>query len=82
MKAEEFCGHGYGPDALNALVTHLHRTFGVYEFRVDPSSRNKRAIKAYQKSGFVFEKHKNPIEKSDYSDTSIMIKRVKHRTWS
>ena len=76
MKAEEFCGHGYGPDALDALVTHLHRTHGVREFRVDPSSRNKRAIKAYQKSGFVAVKHTYLTEKYEYSDTFIMIRRL------
>jgi RimJ/RimL family protein N-acetyltransferase len=48
----------------------------VHEFKVDPSSRNKRVIKAYRKAGFVTEKHQYPAEKSDYGDTYILIKRI------
>ena len=65
MKSEEFCGHGYGPDAIDALVQFLYRTHGVTEFRVDPSSRNTRAICAYRKSGFA--KNKDEIVANETS---------------
>ena len=77
MKAEKYCGHGLGPDALNALVSYLYRAHGVYEFRVDPFLRNQRAIKAYPKAGFVAAKRACATEDSDYNDTVIMIRRLK-----
>jgi diamine N-acetyltransferase len=76
MKSEAFCGYGYGPDAMDALVGHLYRTSGVTEFRVDPSSRNRRAIRAYRKSGFAEDRKFTSSNKPDYKDTLIMIKRV------
>ena len=80
MRAEAFCGHGYGSEAINTLTDHLHHTHGVYEFRVDPSSRNTRAIKAYRRSGFIEERRVNPDESADYYDTIVMVKRIAHRT--
>jgi diamine N-acetyltransferase len=52
MRSEAFCGKGYGTDALGALCGYLHKTFGVGQFMVQPSARNLRAIKAYEKVGF------------------------------
>ena len=76
LKSEAFCGHGYGPDAMDALVRHLYRTRGVTEFRVDPSSRNRRAIRAYRKSGFAEDRKFRSSNRPDYKDTLIMIKTV------
>lgn len=53
MRSESDCGRGYGPDALDALCRYLNREFGVGEFLVRPSARNPRAIRAYEKAGFV-----------------------------
>jgi diamine N-acetyltransferase len=76
MKSEKFCGHGYGPDAVDALVQFLYHTHGVILFRVDPSSRNTRAITAYRKSGFTEDKDFISNNRADYKDTIVMIKRV------
>lgn len=53
MRSEACCGKGYGTDALDALCRHLHERFGVVEFLVQPSARNPRAIRAYEKAGFA-----------------------------
>jgi diamine N-acetyltransferase len=75
MRAEEYCGCGYGTDAVDSLVNYLHSTYGVNEFRVDPSARNTRAIHAYRKSGFSEIDQKGPVRGHDYRDTLIMVKR-------
>jgi RimJ/RimL family protein N-acetyltransferase len=52
MRAEEFCGKGDSPDALDTLCHHLSERFGVRDFMVQSSPRNPRAIRAYEKAGF------------------------------
>ncbi len=47
------CGQGYGPQALRLLVALLRRELGVRQFLIRPSERNARAIRAYEKVGFV-----------------------------
>ncbi len=76
MRAEKFCRHGYGSDAMNTLITHLYNTYGIKTFRVDPSQRNLRAIAFYRKSGFVEEKYINRNEGGDYDDTVVMVRNV------
>ena len=52
MSCEANCGKGYGPDAIKMLCEYLLRDFGVIEFVIEPSARNSRAIRAYEKAGF------------------------------
>lgn len=74
-------GHGYGPDALVTLVDHLHRTLGIDTFLIRPSARNPRAIRAYQKAGFIrvpmtSEEQANTYGAADYEDVVVLIKNV------
>jgi len=79
LRAERFCGHGYGSDALETLCTHLAREFGVRQFVVQPSARNPRAIRAYEKIGFV-RQDLTPEQAlaewgpRDYHDSVVMVK--------
>ncbi|MFP4473574.1 MAG: GNAT family N-acetyltransferase [Candidatus Omnitrophota bacterium] len=52
MRAEKYCGKGYGTDALTTICGFLNKRYGIKNFYILPSSRNKRAIAAYRKSGF------------------------------
>jgi RimJ/RimL family protein N-acetyltransferase len=52
MRSETDCGPGFGTRALLLLCAYLGERFGVEEFMVQPSARNPRAIRAYQKIGF------------------------------
>ena len=82
MRSEEYCGHGYGSDSLNALCSHIHENYGISNFIICPSARNKRAIAAYRKAGFEYIKtiDKKEQEKefglSEYDDNILMIKRL------
>jgi diamine N-acetyltransferase len=53
LKGEEACGHGYGTEALRLLSEHLNETEGIRYFYISPSLRKMRAVKAYEKAGFV-----------------------------
>ncbi|WP_366524856.1 GNAT family protein [Acaryochloris sp. IP29b_bin.137] len=52
MRSQVCCGHGYGMDAMVALMRHLHAHFAVEMFIVRPSRRNQRAVRAYKRAGF------------------------------
>ena len=53
MNSEAHCGKGFGTDALIALAGYLHENLGVNELIMRPSARNARAIRAYNKAGFL-----------------------------
>jgi RimJ/RimL family protein N-acetyltransferase len=79
LRSEACCGRGYGSDALDALCRHLNERFGVEEFMVQPSARNPRAIRAYEK--VCFRRLDLPIAEarrlwgpSDYEDSVYMVR--------
>jgi RimJ/RimL family protein N-acetyltransferase len=81
LRSESVCGKGYGSDALQALCLHLHKQMGVQEFMVQPSARNPRAIRAYEKIGFA--RLNLPIDQAreiwganDYVDSVYMVKTI------
>jgi diamine N-acetyltransferase len=81
LRSNEFCGHGYGSDALVGLTRYLHETFGATEFILRPSRRNTRAIRAYAKAGFALlpltnEQQAEIYGPGDYRDTMVM-----HQRW-
>jgi RimJ/RimL family protein N-acetyltransferase len=85
MRATKYCGFGFGGDALNALCDYLHQRYGVTNFVISPSGRNKQAIASYQKCGFkCVSKPSKEIQKKDFgisacADNIIMVKKVSHR---
>ena len=53
MRNASCCGKGHGSAALDILARQLHEQFGVRELILRPSARNVRAIRSYEKAGFV-----------------------------
>jgi diamine N-acetyltransferase len=81
LRSESCCGKGYGTDALDALCLHLTRQFGVQDFMVQPSARNPRAIRAYEKIGFVrlglsLEEAREVWGPSDHIDSVYMVRTI------
>ena len=80
MSDEKYCGHGYGSNALDTLCKYIHKTYGITNFIISPSARNKRAIAAYKKAGFKYvriinkEEQEKEFGKSEFDDNIIMIK--------
>jgi len=84
MGAEKYCGKGYGTDALTAICGFLHKRYGIKDFYISPSSRNKRAIATYQKAGFKpikmsrrVAKKKFGVDIYDYSDNIVLRRTLK-----
>lgn len=74
MRSQECCGHGYGTDALVALMGHLCDDFEIRKCIVRPSLRNRRAVRAYKKAGFrsselSVEEQSRIYGRGEYSDT-------------
>lgn len=53
MKSEQVCGKGFGTDALVSLGDYLNREMGIREQIIAPSVNNTRAIRSYEKAGFI-----------------------------
>ncbi|MEM1378686.1 MAG: GNAT family N-acetyltransferase [Pseudomonadota bacterium] len=61
-------GKGVGSSALTSLVQHLHKD-GFTKIIIDPDVENKRAIRAYEKAGFV------PIRVAEESEGAVQLMR-------
>jgi len=81
LNAEANCGRGLGTDAIEALVGHLEAELGVRTFMMQPSARNPRAVRAYEKVGFA-RVPATPDEIAadwggvDHADSVLMIREV------
>ena len=81
MNSEANCGRGFGPDAIEALCSHLQTNFGVKTFMMQPSARNPRAIRAYE-AGFAKvsatpEEIKDEWGGVDHHDSVLMIRETR-----
>ncbi len=81
MRAEKYCGKGYGTDALTTICGFLNKKYSMKHFYISPSSKNKRAIAAYRKAGFKSIKmsrsvaiKKFGVDIYDYPDNIVMRK--------
>lgn len=84
LRSQTDTGHGYGPDALTALVDHLFRVFDVDTFVIRPSARNPRAIRAYEKAGFVMSpmSSKEQVDRygaAEYTDSIVLTRCIRDR---
>ncbi len=52
LKAQKYCGHGYGTIALEKMMEYLKNNMNINKFLIRPSKKNIPAIKSYQKAGF------------------------------
>ena len=77
MRDSSCCGRGFGSEALRLLSDHLHKTLGISEMILRPSARNVRAIRSYEKAGFVRlaiseAEHVALYGQGEYRDTVVM----------
>ena len=74
LRGEELTGLGYGSQAIQILCEHLFKTYSCQRFYIAPSRRNKRAVRAYEKAGFVETADLPEGFNPDYEDTLVMQK--------
>ena len=51
----EYQGKGYGTDAMNVLIDFIFKEMDLNKIKLDVYAFNERAIKSYEKCGFVVE---------------------------
>lgn len=83
LRAENDCGKGHGSDALLTLGHYLHIYFGIAQLVVSPSARNRRAIIAYKKAGFIQVPRESyglylKAEEMEYKDNVVLVKEYMH----
>lgn len=71
---KDYWDKGYGTDAINILKEFLFDRLNLRRIQLDTWSGNKRAIRAYEKCGFVREGvlRENEYIEGKYYDTIIM----------
>ncbi len=77
MSCQANCGRGYGPDAIDTLSRHIQDTFDLKETWAQPSARNLRSIRAFEKAGFV--KSSRPVKdygKADCQDALLLVRQL------
>ena len=53
MGSEKYCGKGLGSESIKVFCDYLIQKYEVERFIIRPSKRNIRAVKAYEKAGFM-----------------------------
>lgn len=75
-------GRGYGPEAARLVLKHGFEELGLHRVGLDVYSHNTRAIRAYEKAGFVREGtlRESYFRNGVYHDTIVMS--VLESEWS
>ena len=81
LRSEADCGKGYGSNALRLLCQHLYELYGVKEFIVRPSKRNRRAIAAYERACFKLlsltpAEQRMKFGEGDCRDSVVLLRRI------
>lgn len=66
LNSESECGKGIGTQALKDTINYLYKELGINKFLIRPSEKNIRAIKSYQKAGFIYCNHKEDVLRKYY----------------
>jgi RimJ/RimL family protein N-acetyltransferase len=79
MRSEKDCGQGFGSEAVDLLTRFLFRELGIAFFWMQPSARNPRSIRAYEKTKFKSlaldaEAGKKEFGFQDYHDSVYMLR--------
>jgi RimJ/RimL family protein N-acetyltransferase len=76
LRSSKYVNKGYGTDAIVTICSYLADKFECKKFIISPSRRNVRAIRTYEKAGFIeTDEIKNDFV-PDYNDTIVMIKTI------
>lgn len=55
MLGPDYAGHGYGPDATKVALRYAFEELGCHKVELQAWAFNTRAVRAYEKAGFVSE---------------------------
>ena len=74
LRSSEYLNMGYGTDAIRAVCKYLFTKLGCQRIIIAPSGRNKDAVRAYKKCGFLETEEIPKNFVPDYYDTVILMK--------
>lgn len=77
LSDKKYIGKGIGTEAIKLLCDYLYRKYNCEQIIMSPSKRNKNAIKAYEKAGFVMTDIELDESEKDYDDNVVLIKKMK-----
>jgi diamine N-acetyltransferase len=71
---KEYWGRGYGTETLRLLVKHAFETLNLHRVWLRVYETNPRAIRAYEKAGFVLEgrQRQAEVKNGKYIDVLVM----------
>ncbi|EIW79076.1 acyl-CoA N-acyltransferase [Coniophora puteana RWD-64-598 SS2] len=78
----QFWGKGYGTEALEFIIEHAFRWFGLHRFSLGTFSPNERALKMYLKVGFTIEGRKRECLWYDNKFVDIIDLGILRREWA
>lgn len=73
----KYTGRGIGTEAIQLMCKYLKQEYGCKEIKISPSRRNKRAIRSYEKAGFVMTDLVIDKSEMDYDDNIVLVKNIK-----
>ena len=79
LRSEADCGQGSGSEAVDLLTRFLYRELGIGQFWMQPSARNPRSLRAYEKTLFKRlplspEEGKKEFGFQDYYDSVYILR--------
>lgn len=79
---KEYWNKGYGTEAMRLMLHHGFSTLNLNRIMLDVYASNPRAIRSYEKCGFVHEGRKRQAMYKDGVYTDILIMSVLRGEWS
>lgn len=77
LSDKKYTGKGFGTEAIMMMCKYLREKFGCKKILISPSKRNKQAIRAYEKAGFVMTDIKPDESEMGYNDNVVLLKEIR-----
>jgi RimJ/RimL family protein N-acetyltransferase len=77
----EFWGRGYGTDAMRLILCYAFRELNLYRITLGAFAYNARAIRSYEKAGFIIEGRERQVINRDGSRWDVLEMGVMRAEW-
>lgn len=79
--AKEYWDQGYGTDVVNLILKHGFGTLNLNRISLDVFDNNPRAIRTYEKTGFILEGRKRQAHYHDGKHIDILLMSILRDDW-
>ena len=76
LSDKKHTGKGIGTEAIKLMCEYLGEQYGCKQILISPSKRNKKAIRAYEKAGFILTDTEPERSQMDYDDNVVLVKTI------